>query len=148
MNVKLSALLDIAATIFPAIGSLVGNDKTGKIMDDVAKIIKKLSKTDDAKKIKAKLQKDPALRIEMQKHLANLAHQETQEQNRAKEEERRQELDSVRQNMAERERQHQADLDLIQQRLDSTNAARDFLNNWPYPNVGGWPASIRFCQWS
>ena len=126
MNVKLSALLDIAATIFPAIGSLVGNDKTGKIMDDVAKIIKKLSKTDDAKKIKAKLQKDPALRIEMQKHLANLAHQETQEQNRAKEEERRQELDSVRQNMAERERQHQADLDLIQQRLDSTNAARDF----------------------
>ncbi len=126
MNVKLSALLDIASTIFPAIGSLVGDDKTGKIMDDVAKIIKNVSKTDDAKKVKAKLQKDPALRIELQKHLANLAHQETQEQNRAKEQERRQELDSVRQNMAERERQHQADLDLIQQRLDSTNSAREF----------------------
>lgn len=129
MSTKLAALLDIAATIIPALRSLAGEDKTGKLANDIAEVIKDIAKEDDAEQIKAKIEKEPAVKTELEQKLAEIANQKAKEENRALEEMRRLELKEEQKKLENRERQHEDEIEIIKKNLESTNAARGFAQN-------------------
>ncbi|CTQ53520.1 Peptidase M15 [Roseibium album] len=126
MDKKLEALLDLATSVIPAVGSLVKDDKTGELASEILTLMKKIAKLDDADQVKEKIENDPAAKVELRKQLVEIANQKAEKENRAREEYLRVELKNKQKNLEAQENQHKNDLELLQKDLESTNAARAF----------------------
>ena len=141
MNKRISALVDVAAAIIPALGSLAEDDKSGKLGNEIADVLSKVTKKDNAGQVKAEVEADPAVKAELEKRLAELANQQAERENRAAEEKRRLELDKAKSDLDDREQKHQHQLDVLEKDLDSTNAARAFAQKSALSEKG-WVSGI------
>lgn len=119
-----SALLNIAADIIPALGALAKADSSGKLADEIVDVIKSVAKSDDASKVKALVEQDPAVQAELEKQLAELALRKQEEENKALEAQNRLELEKAQKSLEDRQQQHEQELELAEKQLANTEAAR------------------------
>src|SRR5262247_4005 len=99
--------LPLLSQLLPGVTGIIAGDHTGSALERMADAIKELTKKDKEEDAHAAVEADPALKLQVQSKLAEIALEETKEQNRAKEEQQRIELDLTRLEADERERARQ-----------------------------------------
>jgi Phage tail lysozyme len=117
-------LLAIAAQLFPELIKVLGNDQSGSAQDKVIKAIKDVTGQDDPVEAQKKINEDSSLRAKLQTDLANIALEETKEQNRANEAAQQIDLEFERLGEEDRERQRQQDFQQYLRDLQDRDDAR------------------------
>lgn len=120
----MNPLLQLAIQIIPGLIQVFAGDKTGSAAVQVADAIKKVTQTENPDEAKQKLETDPIARAQLQKALSEIALEELKEQNRAEAEQRTIELSFYREELADADRQRQAEMERFKARLGDVAAAR------------------------
>ena len=97
-------LLLLALQIFPDLVRVLAGDRSDSIKKQITEAIKNATGTDDPAQARTKIEADPQAKAQLQEYLAEIALEETKEQNRAKEEAERIDLEFDRLEVEERER--------------------------------------------
>lgn len=127
MTKKLPPFVELAISVLPAIGNLIVDDEDDKkLIGNISDLVASVLKEQDSTKAEAKVKADPKLEVELRKHLADLAHNELLERNRAKEEKRRQELETLKEGMKQKEAIHRRELEVFRAQIAETGQARQF----------------------
>jgi|HubBroStandDraft_5_1064220.scaffolds.fasta_scaffold26473_2 hypothetical protein len=102
-------LLAIAMQLLPDLIGVLTGDQAGSAKDKITKAITDITGTDDPVQAQKKITEEPAVKVQLQKDLADIAFEETKEQNRAREAAEQIDLEFQRLEVADRERQRQED---------------------------------------
>jgi hypothetical protein len=102
-------LLVVATQILPDLIRVMAGDRSGVVKDQVAKTVKDATDEDNQTAAENKINADPQLKARLQKELADIALEATKEQNRAREEAERIDLEFDRLEVEERERAREAE---------------------------------------
>jgi hypothetical protein len=102
-------LLAIGMQLLPDLIGVLTGDQSGSAKDKVIKAIKDTTGYDDPILAQKKINDDPAVKAQLQKDLADIALEETKEQNRAHEAAEQINLEFQRLEVEDRERQRQED---------------------------------------
>ena len=97
-------LMLVASQVFPELVRVLAGDRSDSIKNQVVEAIKSATGTVEPAEARAKIEADPQVKAQLQKDLAEIALEETREQNRAKEEAQRIDLELNRVEADERER--------------------------------------------
>jgi cation transport ATPase len=102
-------LIAIAMQLLPDLIGVLTGDQAGSAKDKITKAITDITGTDDPVQAQKKITEEPAVKVQLQKDLADIAFEETKEQNRAREAAEQIDLEFQRLEVADRERQRQED---------------------------------------
>ena len=125
----MNLLFAVAVALVPDLVRLVAGDKAGSFSDKVASVIKNATNTDDQAAAQTKIDQDPALKISIQKQLADIALEETKEQNRAEEARRSIELEALKEQFAESARIRDFSLTELREEIQSIRGAQSFYTD-------------------
>lgn len=124
----MNPFLAVAFGLLPDLVRLIAGDKAGIFADKVSGAVKSATNAGDEKAAQAKVDADPALKAQLQKQLADMALEETKEQNRAEEAKRQSDFEVLREQLAEAGRAREYNLNSFREELKSTQDARAFYN--------------------
>ncbi|WP_050577647.1 phage tail tip lysozyme [Sinorhizobium arboris] len=125
----MNPLLGIAIALVPDLVRLLAGDKAGAFSEKVTNAVKTVTATSDDKAAQAKVDADPALKAQLQKELADIALNETKEQNRAEEAKRGIELETLKEKFSEAAREREDSMARFREEMQSIQAARAFYSD-------------------
>ncbi len=117
-------LLFIASQILPELIRVLAGDRTASVQDQIIDAVKKATGTVEPAEVRAKIEADPQIKGQLQKDLAAIALEATKEQNRAREESQRIDLEFDRLEEEERERQREEEFRQYLRDLQDRHEAR------------------------
>src|SRR5208283_4193765 len=117
-------LLFIASQILPDLIRVLAGDRTASVQDQIIDAVKKATGTVEPAEVRAKIEADPQNKGQLQKDLAAIALEATKEQNRAREESQRIDLEFDRLEEEERERQREEEFRQYLRDLQDRHEAR------------------------
>lgn len=127
MSILVSGLLGVAITVAPNLFKLLSADREGgDFREEAAEIVKRFVQTDDEAEAKQKLAADPELEAKLRVELSELEVRALEEQARSEEAQKKIDLAFLELEEAERDQRHQEQLDHLNAKLKSVDAARAF----------------------
>jgi hypothetical protein len=125
----MNPLLAIALGLLPDLVRLLAGDRNGTLANKIVTTVKDVTKSSDEAGVQKAVAEDPAVRSALQKQLADIALEETKEQNRADEAKRSIELDVLKEQYEEAARAREDELNNFREEMKSQADARAFYSN-------------------
>jgi hypothetical protein len=132
----MNPLVSVAASLVPDLVRLIGGDRADGIQAKIISIIRSTTSENDDVAAKQKIETNPAVKEKLQSELTNLALQEAKEQDKAKEEKRGNDLEMLREQVAEAGRLREDDLVRFRETMKGSQDARAFYTELAKSGAG------------